>query len=137
VAAVLGFSGVAGATIHQVVPFGGGGFTVSLSASPTVLASGHATTLTATANADVGATPYYLSIYDQTAGIELAICKSGTTCVVAGNESKVTTQDFQAFVGDAPPSNGPPSLVLAQSQVVDVSWVYRVRPFPNPIPGIR
>jgi hypothetical protein len=38
-------------------------------------------TLTATANADVGRTPYYIRIYRL--GVQIASCPSGTTCAIA------------------------------------------------------
>src|SRR6266567_4513959 len=43
--------------------FGGNGFTISLSANPQYLWQNQYSTITATTNADVGPTPYYISVY--------------------------------------------------------------------------
>jgi hypothetical protein len=56
-------------------------WTVSLQASVRNLWPTQYTTLTAIANQSVGPTPYYLSIYDDTAGNFVAVCASGTRCL--------------------------------------------------------
>lgn len=74
-------------------------------------------TLTATANTDVGPTPYYITIYDQTTGAELAVCGSGITCSATVSESTTGTQRFGAFIGD-----DVPGFVLVSSNQVPVLW---------------
>ena len=72
-------------------PSGGNGFTISLAASTSYPYAGGTVTLTATANADVGPTPYYITIYSETTGAELAICGSGTTCSAAVSQYRPGT----------------------------------------------
>jgi hypothetical protein len=74
-------------------------WTVHLSASQTYLWQTRPATLTATANADVGPTPYYIRIFE--AGTQIAICGSGTTCSVSWTESTATTDYFTAEISDA------------------------------------
>jgi hypothetical protein len=101
---------------------GGPGFTISLAASSTLPYAGTSVTLTATANANVGPTPYYISIYSETTGAELALCGTGTACSAAVSQSAPGNQQFQAFVGDDVPGDGAPGFVLVSSNVVTVSW---------------
>lgn len=118
--AVCCYSGVAqAATAH---PAAGNGFTVSLAASSTDPYLGTPVTLTATANTDVGPTPYYISIYDETTGAELAVCGSGSTCSATVSESTPGSQVFQAFIGDDVPGTGAPGFVLVSSSQVPVLW---------------
>jgi hypothetical protein len=63
----------------QAAPFT---WTLTLTADPSVVFDGDPSTLTATTNADVGPTPYYIGIYDAVAGTWLAECPSGSTCSV-------------------------------------------------------
>lgn len=100
---------------------GGGGWTVSLSASSTNLWPQQYSTLTATANADVGPTPYYISIYDQTAGSYLAICGSGTSCASSVTQPTAATHTFIAYVSGYPTSY-PPAGIVATSPTVTVTW---------------
>jgi hypothetical protein len=74
-------------------------WTLNLSASQTYLWQTRPATLTATANADVGPTPYYIRIFR--AGIQIAICGSGATCSVSWTESTATTDSFTAEISDA------------------------------------
>src|SRR5438270_13538247 len=55
-------------------------YTASLSASSNNLWPKQYSLLTAVTNQDITFTPYYLSIYDATAGSYVKICGSGTTC---------------------------------------------------------
>jgi hypothetical protein len=108
-AAVLGVCCSAGAAVAAPAtparPSGGNGFTISLAASSSVPYVGQSVTLTATTNADVGPTPYYITIYSQTTGAELAVCGVGTTCSAAASQSGTGTQVFEAFVGDDVPGD--------------------------------
>jgi hypothetical protein len=63
-------------------PVAGNGFAISLAASSPYEPIGQLVTLTATANTDVGPTPYYVTIYSETTGAPLGVCGSGTTCTV-------------------------------------------------------
>ncbi len=114
------FTGAAQAATAQ--PWAGNGFTVSLAASSTDPYVGTAVTLTATANADVGPTPYYITIYDETTGAELAVCGSGTTCSATVSESSTGSQRFEAFIGDDVPGDGTPGFVLVASNQVTATW---------------
>lgn len=96
-------------------------WSAGLSASSTSLWPTQYTTLTATANQDVGPTPYYLSIYDQTAHSYVAICGFGTTCATSVTQATATTHSYQAYVSYYPTAN-PPSGVQATSGVVSVTW---------------
>lgn len=95
--------------------------TVSLTASPTQLYSGQATTLTATASENVGPTPWYIVIYDSTTGQDIQTCGSGTSCSTTVTENQATTQRFQAYIG---PSGGTPasSGVQSTSPSRTVTW---------------
>jgi hypothetical protein len=55
-------------------------FTVSLSPASAAITASTTSTLTATANHDVGPTPYFIVIKDATSGTTLASCGSGKTC---------------------------------------------------------
>lgn len=103
-------------------PAAGNGFTVSLAASSTDPYLGTAVTLTAAANTDVGPTPYYITIYDETTGAELAVCGSGSTCPATVSESSPGSHVFEAFVGDDVPGTGHPGFVLESSNQVPVLW---------------
>ena len=103
-------------------PAAGNGFTVSLAASSTDPYVGTAVTLTATANTDVGPTPYYITIYDETTYADLAVCGTGTTCSATVSESSAGSQQFEAFIGDDMPGTGHPGFVLVASNQVTATW---------------
>ncbi|HEY7414055.1 MAG TPA: hypothetical protein VH593_02595 [Ktedonobacteraceae bacterium] len=109
---------------------GGNGFSISLTSTAQYTLLGQYVTITATTNADVGPTPYYISVYDQTSQTELAICGTGTICSATVAQSSIGTHSYQAYVGDYPALNSPPGFVLVASSVVSVSWWYIIRPFP-------
>ena len=125
-AALLGVycsaAAVAAAPAAPARPGAGGGFTVSLAASASYPLAGQSVTLTASTNADVGPTPYYITIYSETTGAELAVCGAGTTCSVAVTKSTPGTQAFEAFVGDDVASAGHPGFTLVSSNEVPVTW---------------
>jgi hypothetical protein len=96
-------------------------WTVSLTASPNLLWPTQYSTLTATASADVGPTPYYLRIYDQTAGAYVVTCATGTTCSTSVTQPTPTTHYYVAVVSYA--STGyPPSGEQAVSGEAGVVW---------------
>jgi hypothetical protein len=89
------------------------GYYISLKTAPDY---DHANVL-ATASLDVGATPYYIEIFDTTADTRVAVCGSGTTCpgtAVADGDSLV------AFISAEDP-NLIPADVKAVSNVVVAS----------------
>lgn len=97
-------------------------FSVGLSASTTALSPGGSTTLTASANADVGPSPYWLSIFDQTAGARVALCASGSSCSVTVTQSGSTIRNYVGYVGGSG-TTAPPSPVQATSNTIQVTWL--------------
>ena len=119
---VVGASNSAGTAAGQsqtivVAPAAVSGYAVTLAASSTSLAVGGTVTLTATANQDVGPTPYGLSIVNSTTGVVLIHVGSGTTTSVTVTESSATSQ---TFVGRIDTQGGTP--IAATSSPVTVSW---------------
>ncbi len=108
-------------------PAAGNGFAVSLAASSAYPLIGQSVTLTATANTDVGPTPYYISIYSETTGAELAVCGFGTTCTATVAQGTPGAQTFEAFVGDNVPGDGHPGFALVSSNEVSVGWWFILR----------
>lgn len=108
-------------------PAAGNGFTISLAASSPYEPIGRPVTLTATTNTDVGPTPYYITIYSETTGAELAVCGSGATCTATVAQATLGTQTFEAFVGDDVVGNGRPGFALVLSNQVSVVWFFIFR----------
>ena len=92
-------------------------WSVGLSATTTHPAPGQAVTLTATASANVGPTPWYIRITDATTGQTLASCGGGTTCTAREAEYGGTTQTFRATVASWDGQD-----VQATSAPVTVTW---------------
>jgi hypothetical protein len=121
--AVWCLAGVAAAApATSAFPAAGDGFSISLGTSSSHPYVGQSVTITATTDADVGPTPYYITIYSVTTGAELAICGSGTTCSATVSENTPGTQDFEAFVGDNVLSDGQPGFVVVASNEASVAW---------------
>ncbi len=95
---------------------------VVLAASSTSLPAGGSAALTATASLDVGPTPYWIEIFDQTTGAEIAICGTGTACSASVSQSAPTQHSYVAFVAGSS-STLPPPDVRATSSTVAVNWV--------------
>ncbi len=96
-------------------------WTVSLTASSNYLWPDQYSTLTATTDMNVGPTPYYLRIYDETAGAYVVTCATGTTCASSVTESLPTTHYYVAVVSYA--STGyPPAGDQAGYGPVGVVW---------------
>ncbi len=108
-------------------PAAGNGFAVSLAVSSAYPIIGQSVTLTATTNTDVGPTPYYISIYSETTGAELALCGFGTTCTATVAQGIPGAQTFEAFVSDDVPGNGHPGFALVSSNEVTVGWWFILR----------
>lgn len=117
----------AAAPVTGQLPTEGDGFTVSLAASSPDAALRQPVTLTATTNTDVGPTPYYITIYSETTGAELATCGFGTTCTATVAQATPGTQNFEAFIGDDVPGNGHPGFALVASNQVHVGWWFILR----------
>jgi hypothetical protein len=103
-------------------------WSVSLTASPTTLPVSGYTTLTATANADVGPTPYYIEIFDTTpnparaAGyFPVVICGGGSTCTTQVTQSQASTHRYVAFVSGFSTAFAPPT-IQATSSTSFVTW---------------
>jgi hypothetical protein len=102
-------------------------WSVKLTASPTTLVYGN-TTLTATASADVGPTPYYVEIFDTTpnparaAGyFPVAICGGGSICSLQVSQSLAGTHRYVAFVSTYGTTYLPPN-IQATSSSSFVTW---------------
>jgi hypothetical protein len=96
-------------------------WTVSLTDSANWLWPTQYSTLTATTSMDVGPTPYYLRIYDETANAYVVTCASGSTCAVPVTQLTPATHYYVAVVADASASY-PPGSVQATSSAVGVVW---------------
>lgn len=96
-------------------------YTTSISASPSSLWPTQYTTLTAVTNQDVGPTPYYLSVYDVTAGSYVKICGSGTMCTVSVTQATATTHTYRSYVSTYPLYS--PVTVQAVSANINVTWM--------------
>jgi hypothetical protein len=72
--------------------------------------------VTATANANVGPTPYYIEIFDENTGSRLAVCGSGTTCSLSFTPS-LYGSNLVAFISGSGATLPPPGIV-ASSNVV-------------------
>ncbi|HEY3870079.1 MAG TPA: hypothetical protein VGM10_17070 [Actinocrinis sp.] len=91
------------------VTWNGGGLQVTLS-GPSVVFDGGPGVYTASTNSDVGPTPYFIEIYDETTDTLLARCGSGTSCTAdytpdEGGETLVAFVDQNAYGGPYPPTN--------------------------------
>jgi hypothetical protein len=93
------------------------GYGATLTASGTAPAVGTAVTLTATANKDVGPTPYGLSIVDVTTGAVVVHVGSGTTATTSVSQPAPGAHRYVAQIDS---HGGPP--VQAVSSPVVVSW---------------
>ena len=125
---VLCFAGLAAAApATPAVPEGGGGPAVWLAASVQGTRVGAPVTLTATGNLTAGQTPYWITIYSETTGAELAACPVGTTCSARVTQSQIGSQSFEAFIGDDVIAYGHPGFVLVSSCEVSVLWWYCAR----------
>jgi IPT/TIG domain len=92
-------------------------YSISLAASTTTPAVGASVTLTATANVDLGPTPYGMSIVDASTGVILARAGSGSTLHVTVSQSAAMTQRYVAEI-----DNGGGANIQANSSPVIVTW---------------
>jgi hypothetical protein len=96
-------------------------WSVSLTVSPNVLWPTQYSTLTATANSDVGPTPYYLRIYDVTAGAYVVTCATGTTCSAPVTQPVPAAHYYVAVVSYSS-AGYPPAGEQAVSSEIGVVW---------------
>lgn len=94
---------------------------VTLAASPTTVAVGGTSTLTATASMDVGPTPFYIEIYDTTTGSFIVDCGSGTSCSTSVSQSAASTHSYAAYISTFGEGFPPPN-VQATSATGYVTW---------------
>ncbi len=97
----------------------GGGWRVGLQASSTRPLPGQSITLTATANQDVGPTPFILTIVDVGTGQAVATCHAGSTCTASAGEPDPVQQIYRAEVAEAGGGD-----VQVQSSPVSVTWAW-------------
>jgi hypothetical protein len=97
------------------------GVSVSLTAF-SILSPGEASVITATASLDVGPTPYYIEIFDQTAGTLVAVCGFGSTCQTSITYPFSTIRDYVAYVSEFGESLPAPN-VQATSGTALVTWL--------------
>ena len=97
--------------------FSNAGYAIGITASTPSPGVNGAVTLVASANRDVGPTPYGLSIIDTTTGQEVAHVQSGSTISAAVTRPAATTHSFVAMV-----CNGGGANAQASSSVVAITW---------------
>jgi PASTA domain len=97
-------------------------FALKLVAGPVSLGPGGTTTLTAISDHDVSPTPFFIEIFDATAGAFLASCGAGTTCATSVTQSGSTVRNYTAYVTDSGKTFPPPA-PQATSNTVTVSWL--------------
>ena len=96
-------------------------FSVSPAASPNNLGTGGTTTLTATANQDVGPTPWFILIFDEVSHALVCSAGSGTTCTVSITQGGPVIIDYVAYVSSFSTTE-PPANIQASNGPVWVSW---------------
>ena len=92
-------------------------YSITLAASTTAPAIGGTVTLTATANKDIGPTPYGMSIVDASTGAIVAHVGSGSTFSVNVSQSSAMTQRYVAEIDNAGGVN-----IQANSAPVVITW---------------
>jgi hypothetical protein len=97
------------------------GVSLSLSASPTTLPVGSATTLTATTSSDIGPSPFWTEIYDATTHVRLAVCGYGTSCSTAVSQAAATTHQYIAYLSSNTAAY-PPGSIQETSLSSFVTW---------------
>ena len=92
-------------------------YSISLAASTTSPAVGGSVTLTATANVDIGPTPYGMSIVDASTGVIVSHVGSGSSFTATVSKSSAMTQRYVAEIDNAGGVN-----IQANSAPVIVTW---------------
>jgi hypothetical protein len=96
-------------------------YAVSLTGGPVALLPGGTATLVATANQDVGPTPYYIEIFDATSQTFLADCGFGSTCSTSVTQTGSVAHYYVAYISSFGTGYPPPN-VQASSNLVALSW---------------
>ena len=99
-------------------------YNVSLYTSANSVTVGSSATLTAYSNTDVGPTPYYIEIYDQSAlpsPTRVVSCGSGYSCSATVTQNVVGSHTYIAFVASSSTSYPPPN-IQSTSNTVTVTW---------------
>ena len=96
---------------------------VTVSASAVALAPGGTTNLVATSNADVGPSPYYLSIFDTTTNTRVISCASGSRCAANYTVSGSSIRDFFAYIGSNGTSAPPSPVLVSSNNYVEATWL--------------
>ncbi len=104
------------ATIYVTWEAAPNNFQVSLSGPSAIPFGAGPAIYTATVNQDVGPTPYWIEIFDETTGTRLAVCGFGTTCPVSFSPS-TSGDNLVAFVS-ANSFALPPTSTQANSAVL-------------------
>lgn len=94
---------------------------VSLAANPTTVALGGTATVSATADENVGPSPFYIDIYDTNTNTLIASCGFGTTCKATVSQSVAGAHVYVGYVGLASAS-APPTELQTTSTPVYVVW---------------
>lgn len=85
------------------------------------VAHGAPVTLTARSSADIGPTPFFNYVIDQTAGQILARCPAGNTCTATTSQAGGATHSYAAVVAGYAEAVPPPA-VQAESAPSFVTW---------------
>lgn len=93
----------------------------SLSADVPHQLPGATATLTMTSSVDVGPTPYYLEIFDQTTGVRVQSCATGTSCSVPVTYNYATTHTYIAYRAGYSTTNPPPNIART-TNTQTVTW---------------
>ena len=101
-------------------------YSITLAASTTSPSVGGTVTLTATANKDIGPTPYGMSIVDASTGVILSHVGSGSSFTVNVSQSSAMTQRYVAEIDNAGGVN-----IQANSAPVIVTWSGTAPPAPT------
>lgn len=96
-------------------------YNVSLYASSTSVPAGTTVTLTAYSNTDVGPTPYWIEIFDQTTMSRVGVCGSGYSCSADVSQALPLPHTYIAYVASNT-TTYPPSNIQSTSNTVTVTW---------------
>jgi len=98
------------------------GVSFTMSSGYSTLPLNGVTTVTATASEDVGPSPFYIDIFDTTAGTLVGSpCGYGTTCSATVSQSAAATHKYVAYLAD-PDSTFLPARVQSTSSPNWVTW---------------
>jgi hypothetical protein len=106
-------SGVVSTSVNTFVTWNNLGYRVSVPVEVACFEPHGFAIITATANIDVGPTPYFIEIYNQ-AGTRISVCSSGSTCQGGGSCGSVGA--YYGFISFSSISF-PPAGIQASSNV--------------------